>query len=104
MRHDKALADYTDAIRLNPRFGAANYCRADLDKKAGEAGKAAADLAMAKKLGYDPLTGPDAVYVPARGASHGNEEPEEEGGTRLMSAKARKRPVRGVKGEQGNRA
>ena len=49
---DKALADYSMAIWLNPKFAEAYYSRGLTYQKKGEKAKADEDFAQAKKLGY----------------------------------------------------
>jgi Flp pilus assembly protein TadD len=50
---DKAIADYTEAIRLNPQCAEAHYGRGVAYEKKGEKAKAEADFAQAKKLGFE---------------------------------------------------
>jgi len=50
---DKAIADYTEAIRLNPKYATAYYGRGYAYGQKGETAKAEADFAQAKKLGYE---------------------------------------------------
>jgi tetratricopeptide (TPR) repeat protein len=50
--HDKAIADYTEAIRLNPRDADARHGRGLAYQKKGDRVKAEADFTEAKKLGY----------------------------------------------------
>ena len=50
--YDKAVADYTEAIRLDPRDADAYYNRGVVYKYKGETAEAEADFAVAKKLGY----------------------------------------------------
>ena len=49
---DKAIADFTDAIRLDPKYAAAYYGRACVYSKKGEKAKAEQDFQQARKLGY----------------------------------------------------
>ena len=49
---DQAIADYTEAIRLDPTNPEPYFNRADEYGDAGETAKADADLAKAKSLGY----------------------------------------------------
>jgi Flp pilus assembly protein TadD len=49
---DKAILDFTEAIRLNPSFGEAYQQRGLAYEKSGEKAKAEEDFAQAKKLGY----------------------------------------------------
>ena len=51
---DKDIADYTEAIRINPDYALAYYNRATAYQELGDADKAAADFARAKELGYEP--------------------------------------------------
>ena len=53
-QHDKAIADYTDSIELNPNEGEVHYNRATSYKELGYQVKADADFAKAKELGYEP--------------------------------------------------
>ena len=48
--YDKAIVDYTEAIRLNPRFADAYLDRAGCYWRKGEKAKAEADFAEYKKL------------------------------------------------------
>ena len=50
--YDKAIADYTAAIRLKPDYANAYYNRGAVYEKKGDKAKAAEDFAQAKKLGY----------------------------------------------------
>ena len=50
--HEKAVADYTEAIRLDPKLRDPYWGRANAYSKMGEESKAQADFAQAKKLGY----------------------------------------------------
>ncbi len=52
--YDKAVTDYTEAIRLNPKYAEAYYGRGWAYSKKGETAKAEDDFAQAKKLGYKP--------------------------------------------------
>ena len=52
--HQKAMADYNEAIRLNPKLARAYYNRGNAYEKACEKAKAEEDFAQAKKLGYKP--------------------------------------------------
>ena len=52
--HDAAIADYTDAILLDPGFANAYYNRGVVHRKQGQQAKAEADFAKAKELGWEP--------------------------------------------------
>ena len=52
--YDKAIADCTEAIRLNPNYAAAYYIRGAAYEEIGDKAKAAADYAKAKQLGFEP--------------------------------------------------
>ncbi len=52
--HDKAIADYTEAIRLNPKYAEAYNNRGLAYRDNGNQTKAEADFAKAKELGYEP--------------------------------------------------
>ena len=49
---DKAIADYTETIRLDPELAVAYRGRGVAYEKKGDKAKAEADFAQAKKLGY----------------------------------------------------
>jgi Flp pilus assembly protein TadD len=49
---DKAIADHTEAIRLDPKYAEAYYGRSLAYSKKGEKAKEDVDLAQAKRLGY----------------------------------------------------
>jgi Tfp pilus assembly protein PilF len=51
---DKAIADLTDAIRLDPKSAGTYHDRGLAYHKKGEEVKAKEDFAQAKKLGYKP--------------------------------------------------
>jgi len=51
---DRAIADFTEAIRLKPDCAEAYYCRGTAYGMQGEKDKADADLAEARRLGYKP--------------------------------------------------
>ncbi len=51
---DNAVADFTEAIRLQPKNPAAFALRSLAYGKKGDQAKAAEDLAQAKKLGVTP--------------------------------------------------
>ena len=48
--HDKAIADYTEAIRLNPKYAEAYYNRGVAYEDKGEHDKAIADFTEAIRL------------------------------------------------------
>ena len=50
--YDRAIANFTEAIDLNPRYAAAYHDRGTVYFKKGDQAKAEADFAQAKKLGY----------------------------------------------------
>ena len=50
--YDKAIADYTEVVRLNSGFGEAFYARGLAYEKIGENVKAKDDFEHAKKLGF----------------------------------------------------
>jgi len=52
--YDKAIADCTEAIRLDPASAVTYYVRGLAYEKKGDKAKAEADFAKAKKLGYEP--------------------------------------------------
>ena len=49
---DKAIADYTEAIRLNPACLTPYYLRGKACQQKDDKAKAEADFAQAKRLGY----------------------------------------------------
>lgn len=51
---DKAIADFTEAIRLSPEYAKAYYNRGVAYERKAEQPKAEADFAKAKELGYEP--------------------------------------------------
>ena len=53
-QYDKAITDFTEAIRINPDLAEAYYNRGVAHRKLGNDVKADADFAKAKELGYDP--------------------------------------------------
>ena len=55
--HEKAVADCTEAIRLNPKCGQAYYSRGLAYKGLHEDDKAEQDFAEAKRLGFSPDKG-----------------------------------------------
>ncbi len=52
--HDKAIADYTEAIRLDPKEARFYYNRSFVYEAKGDQAKAQADFTKAKELGYEP--------------------------------------------------
>ena len=53
-KYDKALADFNEVIRLDPKDAKAYHNRGIAYEKKGDKAKAEADLEQAKKLGYKP--------------------------------------------------
>jgi tetratricopeptide (TPR) repeat protein len=53
-QYDKAIADCTKAIELEPDLADAYYNRAIAHRKNGDRVKADADHVSAKQLGYEP--------------------------------------------------
>ena len=51
--YPKAIADYDDAIRLNPDFATAYYNRGVAYDELGEKQEAEANFSKAKELGYE---------------------------------------------------
>ena len=51
---DKAIADFSEVIRLDPNIAAAYHNRGLAYEKKGETAKAKADFAEAKRLGLKP--------------------------------------------------
>ena len=51
---DQAIADYTEAIRLNPEYAIAYYNRGVTYQRKDEQAKAEADIARARERGYEP--------------------------------------------------
>ena len=51
---DRAIADFAETIRLKPDCAEAYYCRGMAYRAEGEEDKADADLAEARRLGYQP--------------------------------------------------
>ena len=49
---DKAIADFSEAIRLNPKLTLAYWGRGSAYQNKGEVAKAEEDFAQAKRLGY----------------------------------------------------
>jgi|TARA_B100000809_G_C14849977_1_gene427941 Flp pilus assembly protein TadD len=58
-KHDKTIADCTEAIRLNPNDVVAYDNRGVTYQMIGEKAKAAVDNAKAKELGYKPRALPN---------------------------------------------
>ncbi len=52
--HDEAIADFAEAIRLDPTLAIAHYFRGLADKEKGEQANAEADFAKSSELGYEP--------------------------------------------------
>jgi len=52
--YDRAIADFTEAIRLDPKCGSAYRGRGNAYKEKGDSDKARADFDQAKRLGYNP--------------------------------------------------
>ncbi|MBN2023908.1 MAG: tetratricopeptide repeat protein, partial [Pirellulales bacterium] len=52
--YDSAIADFTEAIRLDPKDADAYYFRGLAYKSKGQRAAAERDLAKAKRLGYEP--------------------------------------------------
>ena len=48
--HDKAIEDYTEAIRIDPNYAEAYYNRGDAFETKGDKAKAEADFKEAKRL------------------------------------------------------
>ena len=55
--YDKAISDFTEAIRLEPTDGKSYYFRGYAYEEKGQNAKAEEDLAEAKKLGYKSAGG-----------------------------------------------
>ena len=55
--YDKAIADYTSAIRINPNHGYTFYARGYSYWQKDDKAKADADLAQAEELGYKAKPG-----------------------------------------------
>ena len=51
---DKAIADYTEAIRIKPDYAVGYSYRGRAHRELGNLVKAKADFARAKELGYEP--------------------------------------------------
>jgi tetratricopeptide (TPR) repeat protein len=52
--YEKAIADYTEAIRLDPNNASVYRMRAEAYRAKGESGKAKADLARAEVIELSP--------------------------------------------------
>ena len=52
--HDKAITDFTEAIRLDPKYAQAYHNRGVAYDKKGERAEAEEDFTEAEKLGYEP--------------------------------------------------
>ena len=52
--YDRAIADYTQAIGLDPKHAGAYYCRGMAYQVKGQRAAAERDSGQAKKLGYKP--------------------------------------------------
>lgn len=50
--HDRAIADFTEAIRLNPKLAVAYYGRGCAYWYYGQKAKAEGDFAQSQRLGY----------------------------------------------------
>ena len=53
-QYERAIQDFTEAIRLNPQDAEAYYVRGLIYGELGKSDEAARDFAKAKELGYDP--------------------------------------------------
>ncbi len=51
---DKAISDYAEIIRLEPKSGFGYYARGTVYEKKGEKANSEADYARARELGYKP--------------------------------------------------
>ncbi len=51
---EKAIADFTEVLRLNPEYARAYYSRGYAYQHKGDHAKAEADFSKARKLGYEP--------------------------------------------------
>ena len=56
--HDKAIADYTETIRLSPEDADAYHGRGIAYQNKGDKEKAEEDFAEAKRFGYKPSPSP----------------------------------------------
>jgi tetratricopeptide (TPR) repeat protein len=52
--YDKAIADFSEDIRLDPKHAEAHYNRGLAYRSRGNGSKAKDDFAEAKRLGYSP--------------------------------------------------
>ena len=52
--YDSAIADFTQAIRLDPKNAVAYYGRGEAYLEKGQRAAAERDFAQAKRLGFDP--------------------------------------------------
>ena len=80
VRHnwDKAVADFTEAVRIDPEFSGAYHYRALVYKEMGENQKAKADLKRATELGYGKYGGQGQPAKPdeAKRRTDGDRESE----------------------------
>jgi tetratricopeptide (TPR) repeat protein len=65
--YDKAISDFNEAIRLNPKDGRDYYMRGWAYKPQGKDSAAQADFEKAKQLGYDnsPAPAPTVTASPS---------------------------------------
>lgn len=52
---DQAIADFNEAIRINPDDAETYYCRSIAYREKGDESKSEADLSKAEELGYEVL-------------------------------------------------